>query len=155
MGHDPPPLPVYDPGDYWAERDGHAVAVIEVKAYDREVGASDHTMMSLRKYLALLMASTTGVRGLYVVRFGDAIRWVDVAMVDTIGRVTSAAGRIGGGPPMGSRSSASQSGTWVRCGERSTAANGGHGPRPHAHGGGGGVAHHPPVFLVVSGAWPE
>ena len=79
---------LYDSLDYWAEKDGRMVAVVEVKAYNRAEGELPNAMMSLRKYLALLLTGVaTGVHGLYVVRFTDSIRWIDVAMIDPMGRV--------------------------------------------------------------------
>jgi hypothetical protein len=92
-------LAALSPVDYYAVRDGRIKSVIEIK--DRAITSTQYetVFLSVRKWLSLLLASTgLNVPALYVVRFLDGIRWVNVSAV------SAANIQIGGEKNYGTRS---------------------------------------------------
>lgn len=64
------------PIDYYAERDGRVVGLFELKNRDHASTTYDTVYLSLRKWLALLLAETgLGVPALFVVQFTDGVWW--------------------------------------------------------------------------------
>jgi len=81
--------------DYYAHDNGAVEAWIEIKCKARPFG---NVGLDWSKYLWLLHAwAASGVRSLFVVRFTDAIAWVDVATIP-VGRL-HVAGRKDRGDP--------------------------------------------------------
>lgn len=78
------PFAIHDPVDYWAERSGQMVAVVEIKQRTCTATAFADTWLPARKYWALReRAVGHGVVALYVVRFAcGSVLWIDVATVD-------------------------------------------------------------------------
>lgn len=72
-----------DPVDWYGLRDGRTVFVAEFK---NRTNTKDHystVYLSMRTWLALSLASVgLGVEAYYVVRFTDAVCWIDLANVD-------------------------------------------------------------------------
>lgn len=69
--------------DYYLLRDGRMVAVAELKARTHPHGTYPTVFLSLRKWLALTLASVgMGVPALFVVRFTDGAYWLRVGEVD-------------------------------------------------------------------------
>lgn len=69
--------------DFFAERKGRLVGLIEVKG--RVYGVGDHPFvwLNVRKWLALNMAQAgLGVRAIFAVRFADEIRYLPVNEID-------------------------------------------------------------------------
>jgi hypothetical protein len=80
------------PVDWWAERDGRIVGLLELKCRTCSSSTYPTVFLSLRKWLALTLASLAlDVPGLFVVRFTDGVWWVPVARVDA--RAIRVAGR--------------------------------------------------------------
>ena len=72
-----------DPIDWYFVLDDRLTAVGELKCRSHEVDRYPDTFCSVRKWLALMMASTgLGVTGLYVVDFSDDTRLIPVNLID-------------------------------------------------------------------------
>lgn len=77
--------------DWFAERDGRLVGVLELKSRGHESGKYPTVFLNVRKWLALSLATVgLGCPAIYVVRFSDGVYWCRVAEIDA--RVT----RMGG-----------------------------------------------------------
>lgn len=77
--------------DWYATRHGRILSVLELKSRDHDTNRYHTVWLNLRKWLALmLVAQGFGVKPLFVVRFNDAVRWIDVR------RVAGESLRIGG-----------------------------------------------------------
>jgi hypothetical protein len=75
---------VLSPVDWFAERDGRLVGVLELKSRTHEAGRHPTVFLNVRKWLALhLCATGLGVPALFVVRFTDSLMWVPVSDVPT------------------------------------------------------------------------
>jgi hypothetical protein len=73
----------YSPLDYWAERAGRMVGLVEIKQRSHEHDRYATTYLTVRRWLAMRQAELgLGVPARYVVRFTDSIRWVPAAEVD-------------------------------------------------------------------------
>jgi hypothetical protein len=71
------------PIDWWAERDGRIVGVLELKCRAHDSAKYPTVFFSVRKWLGLSLAAVgLGVPALFVVRFTDCVRWIEVANVD-------------------------------------------------------------------------
>ena len=71
------------PLDYYAVRQERIVGYLELKTRSHSTTDYPTVFLSLRKWLGLTLAQVaSGVPGLFVARFTDAIRWVPVAEVD-------------------------------------------------------------------------
>lgn len=69
--------------DWYALRHGRLVGVAELKTRSHATTAHDTVWLNVRKWLALqLSAVGLGVRAVYVVRFSDDTRWIDVGDID-------------------------------------------------------------------------
>lgn len=79
------------PIDFYAIRAGRLVGVLEVKTRSHESDRYPTVFLNVRKWLALRMASMgLGVPAVFVARFEDSVRWIDVEQVD------ASAARMGG-----------------------------------------------------------
>jgi hypothetical protein len=79
------------PVDWYAERDGRLVGVLELKSRAHESGKYPTVFLNVRKWLALSLATVgLGCPAIYVVRFSDGVYWCSLSEIDA--RVT----RIGG-----------------------------------------------------------
>jgi hypothetical protein len=73
----------FDSIDWWAERDGRMVALVEIKTRSHAAGKFPTVWLNVRKWLAMSLGSAgLGVPALFVVRFADSLRWVNVGQVD-------------------------------------------------------------------------
>jgi hypothetical protein len=73
----------FDSIDWWAERDGKMVALVEIKTRSHGIGKYPTVWLNVRKWLALSLGSTgLGVPAVFVVQFADTLRYVNVAQVD-------------------------------------------------------------------------
>lgn len=71
------------PVDFYAIRDGRLVGVLEVKTRSHRSDRFPTVFLNVRKWLALRMASMgLGVPAVFVARFEDGVRWIDVEQVD-------------------------------------------------------------------------
>jgi hypothetical protein len=71
------------PLDWFAVRHGRLVSVLELKSRSHASDTYPTVFLNVRKWLALTLASTgLGVPALFVARFTDGVRWVNVAEVD-------------------------------------------------------------------------
>jgi len=71
------------PVDWYAERHGRLVGLLELKTRSHIAAHFPTVFLSLRKWLALMMASLgTGVPALFIVRFADGTRWIRLADVE-------------------------------------------------------------------------
>jgi hypothetical protein len=78
------------PLDWYATRAERLVGVLELKSRTHATDRYPTVFLNVRKWLALLLANTgLGVPAIFVVRFTDEIRWVNVSL--TMG-VTDIAG---------------------------------------------------------------
>lgn len=77
--------------DWYAQRAGRLVAVLELKSRSHESSRYPTVFLNVRKWIALVMASV-GLRvpAIYVVRFTDGTRYIPLSVVD------AAAVRMGG-----------------------------------------------------------
>jgi hypothetical protein len=83
----------YDALDFYCERDQTLVAVIEMKARSHPESRYPTVYLSVRKWLALTLANVgLGVPAIFLVRFTETIRWIDVRSVDA--RSVDIAGRF-------------------------------------------------------------
>lgn len=80
-----------DSVDWWIEKDGRTVAFAEMKNRNHEAGTYPTVFLAHHKWLALHLSARTGVASLFVVRFTDGIRWVNVNEIDP--RALEIAGR--------------------------------------------------------------
>ena len=70
------------PIDYYALRDGRLVGLIEIKRRYHPVGTYPTVYLNLRKWLALQLAALSGGAPVFVVRWDDETRYIDVREVD-------------------------------------------------------------------------
>lgn len=71
------------PVDFYALRDGRIVGVIELKVRDHRSDRYPTTFLTVRKWLALTLASNgLGTPAIFVVRFSDCICWMPVDKID-------------------------------------------------------------------------
>lgn len=64
------------PIDWWAERDGRIVGVLELKSREHPAGQYPTVFLNLRKWLALRLAAMGfGVPAVFVVRFSDRVMY--------------------------------------------------------------------------------
>jgi hypothetical protein len=69
--------------DWYAERHGRLVGVLELKSRTHDAGKFKTVFLNVRKWLALNLASTgLGCPALFVVRFTDGVRWIQLTEVD-------------------------------------------------------------------------
>ena len=74
---------VLSPIDWFAERNGRLVGVLEVKSRTHPSDKFPTVFLNVRKWLALRLASIgLGCPALFVVRFTDCVRWVAINDVD-------------------------------------------------------------------------
>lgn len=79
------------PIDYYAERDGRVVAVIEVKSRSHDSGKYETVFLNVRKWIALQLASIgMGVPAFFFVMFTDRLMYMPIWNVE------ASAVRIGG-----------------------------------------------------------
>ena len=73
----------FDAIDWYAVKGGKIAAHVEMKARSHDASKYPTVFLNFRKWHALLMAwQYTGKPSLFVVRFQDSIRWIDVSRVD-------------------------------------------------------------------------
>jgi hypothetical protein len=71
------------PIDWYAERDGRLVGLVEIKARSHASDRYPTVFLNVRKWLALqLGAIGLGCPALYAVKFEDGVFWIEVANVD-------------------------------------------------------------------------
>jgi hypothetical protein len=71
------------PIDWYAERHGRLVGLIEIKARSHRLDRYPTVFLNVRKWLALqLGACGLGCPALYVVKFEDGVCWIEVTNVD-------------------------------------------------------------------------
>lgn len=71
------------PVDWYAERDGRLIGVIELKSRSHPSTRFPTVFLNVRKWLALQLAAVgLGVPAIFVVEFTDCVRWISVADVD-------------------------------------------------------------------------
>lgn len=69
--------------DYYATRRGAIVGNVEIKCRSHESTKHASVFLNLRKWFALYLAWVhTGTPSIYVIRFVDSIKWIDVREVD-------------------------------------------------------------------------
>ena len=73
----------WSPIDWWIERNGEVAALAELKSRSHESTKFDSVFLNVRKWIALQMGSV-GLKApsLYVVKFTDTVKWIDVCEVD-------------------------------------------------------------------------
>ena len=77
------PFGMLSPVDWYAERDGRLVGILELKSRSHPHNKYDTVFLNVRKWLALRLASLgMGCPSLFVVRFTDSIRWIKVDEID-------------------------------------------------------------------------
>lgn len=71
------------PIDWYASRDERPVGLVEIKTRDIPVGKYTTVFLNYRKWHHLSFGSMClCIPSLFVVRFQDALRWIDISMVD-------------------------------------------------------------------------
>ena len=71
------PFGYFSPIDYYAERDGTIVGLVEIKCRSHEAARYPDVFLNLRKWLALTLGeSGVGVPGIFAVGFQDGVRFV-------------------------------------------------------------------------------
>lgn len=71
------------PVDYYAVRDGRFVGVVEIKSRSHSSDKYPTVFINVRKWLSLMLCHTAmGCPAVYVVKFTDVIRWIDVNAID-------------------------------------------------------------------------
>lgn len=76
------PFALLSPVDWFAEREGRVVGVLELKCRSHESTKYPTVFLSFRKWLVLtLSALGLNVPAIFVVRFTDAVRWIEIARV--------------------------------------------------------------------------
>ena len=71
------------PVDWFFVRDGRLIGVGELKTRTHNSKQFGTVFLNVRKWLALLLASNgLGVPSIFVVRFTDTTKWIDVAMIN-------------------------------------------------------------------------
>lgn len=74
---------ILSPIDWFAERDGRVIGLLELKSRTHDTAKHETVFLNVRKWLALsLGAIGMNVPSIYVVRFTDAVRWIEIASVD-------------------------------------------------------------------------
>lgn len=74
------------PVDWYAERDGRVVGLLELKSRTHLSTQYATVFLNVRKWLALMLAACgMGVPSIFVVRFVDGVWWVPVAEIDARG----------------------------------------------------------------------
>lgn len=77
------PLGLLAAVDWWAVRDGRPVAMLELKSRTHASTRFADVFLNVRKWLALMLGPFgMGLPALYVVRFTDGVRWINVLDVD-------------------------------------------------------------------------
>lgn len=77
------PFGCLSPIDWFAERDGRLVGVLELKARTHASDKYPTVFLNVRKWLALLLAANgLSVPALFVVRFTDCVRYILVSDID-------------------------------------------------------------------------
>lgn len=71
-------FPEFHPIDWFAIRRGQVVHVAELKCREHPHDKHDTVFLAMRKWLWLINAYLAGTRALFVARFTDQIRWIDV-----------------------------------------------------------------------------
>ena len=76
-------FPHYNGVDWYAERGGQMVAVLELKTRTHASTKHDTVWLNIRKWVALGMARIgLGVPALFVVQFTDELRYIDLGKID-------------------------------------------------------------------------
>lgn len=76
------PFADLSPVDWYAETDGRLTGVLELKCRSHPSTKYRTVYLNVRKWLALMLASNgLGVPAMFVVRFEDGVKWVNVADV--------------------------------------------------------------------------
>lgn len=72
------------PIDWWAEKDGRMVGVLELKSRNHEIDKYPTVILNVRKWIALSMASLgLAVPAIAAFRFmDDSVRWIKLTKVD-------------------------------------------------------------------------
>lgn len=71
------------PVDWYAERDGRLVGVLELKSRSHEAGKFETVWLNVRKWLALQLASVgLNCPAIFVVQFLDGIWWVPLREIE-------------------------------------------------------------------------
>jgi hypothetical protein len=71
------------PIDFYAERDGRLVGLLELKSRPHLSNKYLTVFLNVRKWLALSLGAVgMGTVGVFVVRFDDGIRWIQVSEID-------------------------------------------------------------------------
>lgn len=71
------------PIDWYAERAGRVVGLLELKNRSHESTRFPTVFLNVRKYLALLLGALgMGVPGVFIVRFTDRVLWMRLADID-------------------------------------------------------------------------
>ena len=69
--------------DFWLEKNGKLAAYAELKCRDILSTKHEDVFLSVRKWLALTLLKTgPGVPCLFVVKFSDEVRWIDINDID-------------------------------------------------------------------------
>lgn len=77
------PYPHFHSIDWYAERDHHFVANVELKSRSHASDKYSTVYLNFRKWLALTLAHVcSGVPSLFVVQFTDKIKYIDTSNVD-------------------------------------------------------------------------
>lgn len=72
------------PLDWYAERHGRLVGVLELKSRSHASTTYPTVYLNVRKWLALQLAAIgLGVPALFVVRFTDTVKWTRIGMPET------------------------------------------------------------------------
>jgi hypothetical protein len=74
----------FAPIDWYAVRDNQMTALIELKSRSHSAQEYPTVFLNVRKWLALTFSSM-GLRvpAIFVVKFSDEVRWIDVAKINT------------------------------------------------------------------------
>lgn len=71
------------PVDWFAQRDGRIVGLVELKSRSHPSSRFDSVFLNVRKWFALqLGALGLGTPAIFVVQFTDGLRWVPVGEID-------------------------------------------------------------------------
>jgi hypothetical protein len=77
------PFGALSPIDWYAERHGRLVGVLELKARSHQFSKYPSVFLNVRKWLALSLASVgLGCPAIFVVRFTDGAFWCSVSEID-------------------------------------------------------------------------
>jgi hypothetical protein len=85
--------------DWWAERHGRTIGVLELKIRTQRLADGGTVSLSVRKWLSLANASFgLGCPALFVVQFVEDIRWIPLTVVDASNHRVGEAFRLVKGP---------------------------------------------------------